>query len=151
VAKLQVVVKYQGLANANQTVEAHPYWLTLGDGFSLKVPQISSHTSLGLVSACTLEVTHFEDIPAHTPVQHPFLFIRTPKEVFICAVLFRIKCVSHLNTIVATGNATLYLVAFLSTDNSTPKPVRCKKVLRRPLVRTEQQQTICFYVSIGLS
>ena len=73
-----------------------------------------------------METTHFKDIPLHTFTHKPFLFIRTPYEVFICAMLLGIKMDFHLNAIVASGNATLDLVAFLSTDNGTTKPVRYK-------------------------
>jgi hypothetical protein len=56
----------------------------------------------------------------------PFLFIWTPHEVLICAMLLGIKKDFHLNAIAASGNATLDLITFLSTDNSTTKPVRYK-------------------------
>ena len=56
----------------------------------------------------------------------PLLFVRTPLEIFICAVLAGIKLDSYLNAIAASRNATLYLVAFLSTNNSTAGPVRYK-------------------------
>lgn len=81
-------------------------------------------------SQWTLEVTHFADIPPHNFMHIPFLFIITPDEVFVCtfvcAVDFGIKRDSHIDPIVASGNATLDLVAFLPTDDSTTESVRYK-------------------------
>lgn len=40
---------------------------------------------------------------------------------------------SHIDAITASGNATLYLVAFLATDNSTPKYVRYQASVKNDL------------------
>lgn len=84
-------------------------------------------------SQWTLEVTHFADIPPHNVMHTPFLFIITPYEVFICAVDFGIKRDFHMDPIVASGNATLDLVAFLPTDDSTTEPVSCKAPVENDL------------------
>lgn len=70
-------------------------------------------------------------------------------EGFICAVFFWIKRDFHIKAVTASGNATLYLVAFLSTNNSATGLVRYKTNFKNS-IRTEQQQTTCFDISIQL-
>ena len=66
-------------------------------------------------------------------------------------MLSRIRWDSHLNAVVATGNATLYLVAFLSTDNGTPKPVRHKETTENDFGTYRATADHLFSVNIRLS
>jgi hypothetical protein len=63
--------------------------------------------------------THFSDIPMHLSFLEPLLLPTTPMHVFIECVLIGIVCGASFYTVAASGNAAVYLIAFLASDNST--------------------------------
>lgn len=90
---------------------------------------------------CIFSTTHLSDIPCHVSVQFPLLLVGTPFRISVFLVLTDIMYSAEFRAIVAPGNAAVYLVAFLSTDNSTPRDIRNQIHLKLFCIHTEQRQT----------